>query len=82
LYQGTGHLRSDLVHVSQKDARNIEEGFAPGLRNVNCLQDEKSESVSGTSATKIKVSLADKPAIEPECETKRVLLDPGYRIKQ
>jgi hypothetical protein len=26
-----------LVHGNQKDARNIEHGFAPGHRNVNCL---------------------------------------------
>jgi hypothetical protein len=25
------------VHGSQKDARNIEQGFAPCHRNVNCL---------------------------------------------
>jgi hypothetical protein len=25
---------------NQKEARNIEQGFAPGHRNVNCLQDE------------------------------------------
>jgi hypothetical protein len=29
------------VHGNQKYARNIERGFAPGHRNVNCLQDEK-----------------------------------------
>jgi hypothetical protein len=25
------------VHDSKKDATNIEQGFAPGHRNVNCL---------------------------------------------
>jgi hypothetical protein len=25
------------VHGNQKDARNIEQGYAPGHRNVNCL---------------------------------------------
>jgi hypothetical protein len=31
------------VHGNQKDARNIEHGFAPGHRNVDCLQDGKTE---------------------------------------
>jgi hypothetical protein len=34
------------IHRSQKDARNIQQGFAPGHRNVNCLQDEEVESCS------------------------------------
>jgi hypothetical protein len=55
------------VYGNQKDARNIEQGFAPGHRNVNSLQNEKSER---------KECFTDKPAIEPECEIKRVLLDP------
>jgi hypothetical protein len=29
------------VHGSQKDARNIEQGFAPGHRNINCQQEAK-----------------------------------------
>jgi hypothetical protein len=29
------------VHDSQKDARNIEQGFAPEHINVNCLQEEE-----------------------------------------
>jgi hypothetical protein len=65
-----------LVYGNQKDARNIEQGFAPGHRNVSRLQDEKSESTIDASANKSKESFTDKPAIEPECETKRVLLDP------
>jgi hypothetical protein len=64
------------VHDNQKDARNIEQGFAPGHRNVNCLQDEKSESTNDASANKSKESFTDKPAIELECEIKRVPLDP------
>jgi hypothetical protein len=64
------------IHGSQKDARNIEQGFTPGHGNVNCLQDEKTENSTDTSVTKSKESFAIKPAIEPESETKRVLLDP------
>jgi hypothetical protein len=30
-----------LVHDSKKDERNIEQSFALGHINVNCLQDEK-----------------------------------------
>jgi hypothetical protein len=64
------------VHVNQRDARNIEQGFTPGHINVNYLQDKKSESTNDASANKNKESFADKPIIEPECETKRVPLDP------
>jgi hypothetical protein len=70
-----------LVHGSQKDARNIEQDFAPGHKNVYCFQDEKSESANVIGATKSKESFTDKPAIEPECETKRVLLDPRVSDK-
>jgi hypothetical protein len=64
------------IHDSQKDARNIEQGFAPGHRNVNCLQYEKIESCNDTSATKSREGLVRKIAIEPKCKTKRVPLDP------
>jgi hypothetical protein len=65
-----------LVYGNQKDARNIEEGFTLSHRNVNFLQDEKSDSTNDASANKSKESFADKLAIELECETKRVPLDP------
>jgi hypothetical protein len=65
-----------IVHGNQKDARNIEQDFTLGQRNVNCLQDEKSESTNDTTANKNKECFTDKPAIEPECEIKRVPLDP------
>jgi hypothetical protein len=64
------------MHGNQKYARNIEQGFAPSQRNINCLQDEKSEITNDASANKNKGSFADKLAIEPECEIKRVPLDP------
>jgi hypothetical protein len=51
------------IHGSQKDARNIEQAFALGRRNVNCLQDEKIESCSNTSTTKSRESFTSKPAI-------------------
>jgi hypothetical protein len=34
------------IHGSQKDVRNIEQGFAPSHMNVNCLQDEKRMAVA------------------------------------
>jgi hypothetical protein len=63
------------IHGSQKDARNIEQGFAPSRRNVNCLQDEKAENCNGDAKSKNKASFASRP-IEPKYETKRVPLDP------
>jgi hypothetical protein len=64
------------IHGSRKDTRNIQQGFSPSHRNVNYLQDEKTESCNDTSTTKSKEGFISKPAIEPECETKRVPLDP------
>jgi hypothetical protein len=64
------------IHGSQKDARNIMRGFTPGHRNVNCFQDEKTENHYGPSATKNEEGILSKPAIKPECETKKVPLDP------
>jgi hypothetical protein len=69
------------VHGNQKVARNIEQGFVPGHKNVNCLQDKKSESSNDASANKNKESFTDKPAIKSEYEIKRVLLDPRVSDK-
>jgi hypothetical protein len=63
------------IHDSQKDARNIEQGSALGHRNMNCLQDKKVENYRSATKSISKGSLASRP-IEPECETKRVPLDP------
>jgi hypothetical protein len=54
---------------------NIEQGLAPGHRNVNCLENEKKENCISAPKSKSKDSFASRP-IEPECETKRVSLDP------
>jgi hypothetical protein len=64
------------IRGSQKDARNIELSFTSGHRNVNCLEDEKTKSHHDPRVAKSKASIASKLAIEPECETTRVLLDP------
>jgi hypothetical protein len=63
------------IHGIQKNARNIEQGFAPGHKNVNCLQDEKVENGIDDVESKNKGSFESMP-IEPECEIKRVPLDP------
>jgi hypothetical protein len=63
------------IHGIQKEVRTIEHGFAPGHMNVYCLQDEKIENSSGDVKSKNEGSLISRP-IEPECETKRVPLDP------
>jgi hypothetical protein len=63
------------VHGSQKDAKNIEQGFASCHRNVNCLQDEKAKNGSDNIKSKSEGSFTSRP-IEPECETKRVPLYP------
>jgi hypothetical protein len=60
------------IHGNQKDTRNIEQGFATGHRNVNCLQHGKTESCNDTSATKSWEAFINNLAIEPEWETKRV----------
>jgi hypothetical protein len=62
------------MHDSQKDARNIEQGFALGHRNLNCLRDEKLGNCNGDTKSKNEGSFASRP-IEPECETKSVTLD-------
>jgi hypothetical protein len=53
------------IHDSQKDARNIEQGFTLGHRNVNCLQDEKAENCNGDAENKNEGSFISRP-IEPE----------------
>jgi hypothetical protein len=53
------------VHGSQKDTRNIDQSFAPGHRNINCLQDEKIENCYGPSATKSEEGIVIRPTIQP-----------------
>jgi hypothetical protein len=68
------------IYGSKKDARNIEQGFAPGHINVNYMQDEKAKNGSGDVKNKNERSFTSRP-IEAECETKRVSLDPRVRNK-
>jgi hypothetical protein len=62
------------IHGGQKDVRNIEQGFVPGHRNMNCLHDEKVENYSSIVKNENEGRLTSKQ-IEPECEIKRVPLD-------
>jgi hypothetical protein len=62
-------LRVILIHSNQKEARNIDQGFALGHRNVNCLQDEKAENRSRIARNKNEGSSTRRP-IEPECDNK------------
>jgi hypothetical protein len=63
------------IHGNKKVERNIEQGFAPSHRNVNCLQYVKAENRSSIARNKNEGSSISRP-IELECETKRVQLDP------
>jgi hypothetical protein len=63
------------IHGNKKEARNIEQGFTPGHRNMNCLQDEKAGNRSSIARNENEDSSTSRP-IQPECETKRVPLDP------
>jgi hypothetical protein len=76
----SGTLGVISIHGSQEDARNIEQGFAPSHRNVNCLQDAKAENSNGDVKSKNEDSFTSRP-IEPECEAKRVPLDPRVSNK-
>jgi hypothetical protein len=75
LSENTSNSGVISVQGNPNDARNIEQGFAPGHRNVNCLQDEKAQGCSSITRKENEGSFASRP-IEPECETKRVPLDP------
>jgi hypothetical protein len=63
-----------LVHGNQKDARNIEQGFAPDNKNVNCLRHEKIEDNNNIANRQNEGNFGSR-LIEPECEIKIVLLD-------
>jgi hypothetical protein len=63
------------IHGSQKDAWNIKQGFTPGHRNVNYLQDEKAKNGEGGLKSKNESSIVSRP-IEPKCKIRRVPLDP------
>jgi hypothetical protein len=63
------------LYGNQQDARNIEQGFAPGHINVHCLQDAKTEGSISITNKQNDGGFGGRP-IEPECEIKIVPLDP------
>jgi hypothetical protein len=65
-----------LVHGIQKHAKNIEQGFAPRHINVNCLQEAEGAEQQEPNTPKTEAGIDNKATIEPECETKRIPLDP------
>jgi hypothetical protein len=67
-------LRVISIRGNQKELRNIEQGFTPGHKNVNCLQDENAENDSNIARNQNEGNSAGRP-IEPKCETKRVPLE-------
>jgi hypothetical protein len=64
------------VHSSKKDARNIEQGSAPGHINVHFLWEAEAEGHHNACTGKDETHSAGKTTIEAKCDTKRVVLDP------
>jgi hypothetical protein len=54
-------LGVNSIHGSQKEARNIEQGFTLGHRNVNYLQNEKAENSSSNNRNENKGSSTSHP---------------------
>jgi hypothetical protein len=55
-----------LVHGSQKDARNIEQVFALGHRNVNFLREAEGGGQQDKSTPKAEANSGGKTTIEAE----------------
>jgi hypothetical protein len=64
------------VHGNQKDARNIEQGFAPRHKNVNFQREAEGGGQQDTNTPKAEAHSGGKTTIEAECDRKRVTLDP------
>jgi hypothetical protein len=62
-----------LVFSSLIDARNIEQGFAPGHNNIHFIRKESEQYLCSTDP---KASAESKEAIEADNETKKIALDP------
>jgi hypothetical protein len=68
----------DVISVcgSQKEARNIEQGFTPGHKNVHFLRDEIEQYRQIEWPSKQEASTKFKKGIEAEGDLKKVVLDP------
>jgi hypothetical protein len=69
------------VFNSQKDARNIEQGFTPGHKNVHFIRDESEQYQQSTCPIDTKASHESKKAIKVDGDIKKVALDPRVRDK-
>jgi hypothetical protein len=64
------------VFASQKEARNIERGFAPSHKNVHLLREDTEQHEQEQPSSKEEISAEFKKAIEAEGDFKRVALNP------
>jgi hypothetical protein len=58
------------IHGSKRDAKNIEQGFAPGHRNVNFHREAEGGGQQDMSTSKAKANSRGKTSIEAESDTK------------
>jgi hypothetical protein len=70
-----------LVFGSQKDAKNIEQGFALGHKNAHFVREEHEQYQQQACSTDPRALAESKQAIEADGETKKVPLDPKVPIK-
>jgi hypothetical protein len=70
-----------LVFGSQKDARNIEQGFALCHKNAHFVREEHEQYQQQACSTDPRALVESKQAIEADGETKKVPLDPKVPIK-
>jgi hypothetical protein len=73
----------DIISVfdSQKDARNIEQGFVPGHKNVHFVREESEQCQQPTCFTDAKAPTEFKKAIKVDGEFRKVPLDPRMSDK-
>jgi uncharacterized protein (DUF2236 family) len=64
------------IFGSQKDARNIEQGFTLGHKNVHSIREEPEQYQQQACSTDPKALTESKQVIEADGETKKVYLDP------
>jgi hypothetical protein len=64
------------IFGSQKDTRNIEQGFTPDHKNVHFLQEELEQYQQSACPIKAEAPIEYKKAIEVDDEFKKIPLDP------
>jgi hypothetical protein len=58
------------VHDSEKDARNIEQDFTPGHKNVHFLREAEAGGQQNTCTSKVETCNGGKTTIKAKCDTK------------